>query len=485
MKAVAAVLDKKGEKATEKLALMLDVLGRRGADAFCIAASGNTVIEASLEKLQVQEFKSSTALGHVFLKVLAEDKPKLAQFKNSAILLDGRIYKPSIESLEAFLSKNFQAYDAFALVEKAIKKFDGFFAFLAAENERLVVGRDALGLYPVYYGENSEFFAAASECKALWTIGITEAKSLPPGHLLIADRKGFKTRLVKKPQRLVSPVSEDNAVKRLRGLLLRSIAERTTGLNKIAVAFSGGLDSSLIAFLAKKAGLEVYLIHVSLENQRETLQAEETASMLDLPFHKFLYSAENMEQVLPKVLWCIENHEPLKTSIAIPVFWAAEKAAELGFRILFAGQGADELFGGYRRYLNLYTRFGESVAEKAMMSDIAKMHEQNFERDFKVCSFHNIELRLPLVSYPIVEFALSLPLNLKIFSENDVLRKFVLRKTAEKLGLPKQIVYKPKKAVQYATGVDKALKKLAKRQNLPIKQYLRRVFRDVYGFELK
>jgi asparagine synthase (glutamine-hydrolysing) len=147
-----------------------------------------------------------------------------------------------------------------------------------------------------------------------------------------------------------------------------------------------------------------------------------------------------------------------------------------------AGQGADELFGGYRRYLNLYTRFGESAAEKAMVSDIAKMHEQNFEQAFKACSFHNIELRLPLVSYPLVEFALSLPLNFKIVSKNDALRKFVLRKTAEKLGLPKQIVYKPKKAVQYATGVDKALKKLAKRQNLPVRQYLQRIFKNVCCF---
>lgn len=482
MKAVAAVLDKKEENAPRKLAPMLDILGHRGADAFCIATPNNAAIEASLKRLLVQEFKSSTTLGHVFLKVLAEDKPKLAQFNNSTILFDGRIYNTDIESLEALFSEKFQAHDASALIEEAINNFDGFFAFLAAENERLVVGRDALGLYPVYYGENSELFAAASECKALWRIGITEAKSLPPGHLLIADRKGFKTKLVKTPQRLASPMSEDDAMERLRGLLLQSMAERTVGLNKVAVAFSGGLDSSTIAFLAKKAGVEVHLIHVSLENQRETLQAEEAASVLDLPFHKFLYSSENVEHVLPKVLWCIEDHEPLKTSIAIPVFWTAEKAAELGFRILLAGQGADELFGGYRRYLNLYTRFGESVAEKAMVSDIAKMHEQNFEQAFKACSFHNIELRLPLVSYPLVEFALSLPLNFKIVSKNDALRKFVLRKTAEKLGLPKQIVYKPKKAVQYATGVDKALKKLAKRQNLPVRQYLQRIFKNVCCF---
>lgn len=482
MKAVAAVLNKKGENAAQKVALMLDVLGRHGADAFCIATPNNTAIDASLERLPIQEFKSPTALGHVFTKVLAGDKPKLAQFKKSAVLFDGRIYKPAIENLEVFFGEKLQTGDASALIEEVIWEFDGFFAFLAAENDRLVVGRDSVGLYPVYYGENSEFFAVASERKALWRIGIAEAESLPPGHLLIVDGEGFKTKLVNTPQRLSRLVSEGDAVKRLGGLLLQSITERTAGLDRVAVAFSGGLDSSLIAFLAKKADIEVQLIHVSLENQRETLQAEEAASLLDLPLHKFLYRAEDAEHVLPKVLWCIEDPEPLKTSIAIPVFWVAERAAELGFRILLTGQGADELFGGYRRYLNLYMRFGESAAEKAMTSDIAKMHETNFERDFKACSFHNIEFRLPFASRLLVEFALSLPLNLKINPKDEVLRKLVLRKTAEKLGLPKQIVYKPKKAVQYATGVYKAIKKLAKRQNLPLKQYLQRIFKSVYEF---
>ncbi|PMB74164.1 hypothetical protein C0199_01005 [Candidatus Bathyarchaeota archaeon] len=111
-----------------------------------------------------------------------------------------------------------------------------------------------------------------------------------------------------------------------------------------------------------------------------------------------------------------------------------------------------------------------------------RMYENNFERDFKLCSFHNVELRLPFAAYPLVEFALNLPLKLKINSKSDMLRKIVLRKTAEKLGLPPKIVNKPKKAIQYATGVDKALKKLAKREKLPLKQYLQKTFQKLAKF---
>ncbi|MEM0057337.1 MAG: asparagine synthetase B [Candidatus Bathyarchaeia archaeon] len=479
MKAIAAVLDKKGENAVSKLFPMLKILGCRGADVYCIGTPRDVITGTSLETLLTQEFRGRMALGHVFLRVLATDKPQMANFGNSTFLFDGRIYNPPMECLDAFVANRLQV-GACAFAEALIKEFDGCFSFAFIENGKLVAGRDALGLYPLYYGENSDLLAVASERKALWKIGVNEAKPVPPGHILIADEGSVQIRHVKSPVGGVQPRSLEEAADSLQESLLCSTLERTVGVDKVAVAFSGGLDSSLIALLAQRTGVEAHLIHVSLENQPETLQAEEAAYLLDMPFHKFLYSDEDVERVLPEVLWCVESPNPLKASIAIPLFWAAENAAKLGFKVLLSGQGADELFGGYRRYLTLYARFGEEVAQKAITSDILRMHEDNFERDFKVCVFHNVELRLPFVSLPIAEFALTLPLNLKIALEKNALRKLVLRKTAERLGLPRQIVCRPKKAVQYATGVDKALRKLAKKQGFSLQQYLLRIFK-AYG----
>lgn len=485
MKAIAAVLDKKGENAVPQIVPMLKVLGCRGADTYCIGTSKGTATGTSLEKLLTREFRDRMALGHVFLKVLATDKPQLAKFGNSTFLFDGRIYNPPTECLDVLAENRFQVNSACAVAEALIKEFDGCFAFAFIESGKLLAGRDALGLFPLYYGEDSDLLAVASERKALWEIGVNEAKTVPLGHILIADGGSVHVRHIKSPMGGVQPKSLEEAADKLQELLFRSTLERTVGLDKVAVAFSGGLDSSLIALLAQRAGVEVHLIHVSLENQPETLQAEEAANLLDLPLYKFLYDDEDVELVLPKVLGCVESPDPLKTSIAIPLFWTAGNAAKLGFKVLLSGQGADELFGGYRRYLTLYARFGEDIAQKAITSDILRMHEENFERDFKVCVFHNVELRLPFASLALVEFALGLPLNLKIASEKDALRKLVLRKTAERLGLPKQIVFRPKKAVQYATGVDKALKRLAKNHGFNLEQYLRKIFKAYGGLENK
>jgi asparagine synthase (glutamine-hydrolysing) len=481
MKAIAAVLDRKGGRAAQTAVSMLRVLGREGAEAFGIVTQNHVIMEKSLEKLQVEEFKSSTAIGHVFLKVLAQDKPQPTQIERATLVFDGRIYNPRVEASEVnFVAKKLQA-DSEAGAEALIRELDGCFAFAIAKNEKLVVGRDSLGLYPLYYGENNSMLAFASERRALWKIGIKEVRSFPPGHLVIADKRGFKIRLVKVLKRsATTQASMENAAKKLQTLLELSTKERVRGLSKVAVAFSGGLDSSLIAWLAKGAGVKVHLIHVSLENQPETEQAEQAASLLDMPFHKYLHTEGDVEQTLPKVLLAIEDHNPVMACIGVPMFWAAKRAAELGFKVLFAGQGADEYFGGYRRYLNLYKRFGEDAAEKALTHDILTMYEKNFERDSKICTFNNLELRLPFASYPIAEFTFNLPLRLKIESPNDSLRKAVLRKAAEKFGLPPQIVKKPKKAVQYATGVAKAVRRLAKRDGLTTKQFLQKIFSEAF-----
>jgi asparagine synthase (glutamine-hydrolysing) len=482
MRSVIAVFNKRGENAVPTAVLMLTPLKHKGADTFGIATPNKIVIDAALERLSTQELESPTVVGHVFVKVTPKDKPQPVPAGKTALVFDGRIYHPHVGLSETDLvAKTVQESGSEAGAEELIRGFNGCFALAIAEKGKLVVGRDTLGLYPLYYGENASLFAFASECKALWKIGIKRAKFFPPGALMVVDGKGFKIKPVKALKRpKVASTSLDEAADKLVALLEGSVRDRTSGLDEIAIAFSGGLDSSLIAWLAKKAGVKVHLIHVSLEKQPETEQAERAAELLDLPFHKCLYSEEDVRQVLPKVLWAMENPNLVAASIGVPFFWTAERAAELGFKVLFAGQGADECFGGYKRYQSIYTRFGEEVAENALVHDVLMAYKTNFERDSKICAFNNLELRLPFASHALTEFALGLPLKMKIESPSDPLRKVVLRKAAEKIGMPPQIVNRPKKAVQYATGVAKAIKKLAKKDRLTVKQFLQRLFSEAF-----
>jgi asparagine synthase (glutamine-hydrolysing) len=107
-------------------------------------------------------------------------------------------------------------------------------------------------------------------------------------------------------------------------------------------------------------------------------------------------------------------------------------------------------------------------------------YEKNFQRDNQACSFHKVELRLPFIDCDVVQFSLSLPPKLKIESAEDRLRKRVLRQVAQNLGIPMFIVKKTKKAVQYATGVTKAIQRLARKEGLTSREYVEKVFRRVY-----
>jgi asparagine synthase (glutamine-hydrolysing) len=147
---------------------------------------------------------------------------------------------------------------------------------------------------------------------------------------------------------------------------------------------------------------------------------------------------------------------------------------------MLAGQGADELFGGYRRYVDYYLEDNDEKTQRAIFSDIIGMYTANLERDFNTCNHFNVELRLPFATHRITKFAINLPLELKIERTDNTLRKLVLRRVARDLGLPQIIVDRPKRAVQYATGVNQAIKKIAKQEGVSMTEYLRKEFRTTF-----
>ena len=411
------------------------------------------------------------------VKLSSHDRQPL-RLGDAAVLFDGRIYSPTLgASGTEIIAKKLQQADHLKVSETFLKEVEGDFSFIIAEPQRIIAGRAPIGVKPLYYGENRTVAALASNKKALWKLGIDEALSFPPGHLAFVSREGFKFKPIKtlvysEPKQ----VTMQKAAETLQKLLERSVRRRVSGTKEIAVAFSGGLDSSVTAFLAKKCRANVHLIHVSLENRPETEEAKKAADELNLPLHVYLFGEADVEKVVSSVVELIEEADAVKASIGVPFYWTAEKAAETGFRVLLAGQGADELFGGYQRYVNDYLLHGKEKARRAMFDDAVKLHESNIERDVKICGFHDVELRLPFASYQIAQFALNLTVELKIERKADSLRKLVLRKVAVDMGLPSSIVEKPKKAVQYATGINDVLKKLAKKQKTTITEYVNKLF---------
>lgn len=480
MSAVAAAVNKKGKNVVPTVVAMLKKLTHRGTDAHGVAAHTLVKITSSLEELENINLNSSVAIGYNLSRVTKRDEPQPILGKDYALAFHGRFFHPHMQlPLEEAMKRLQNNPERNA--ELLLKELDGSFVFILSVSDKIIAGRDPFGTIPLYYGENEILCGLATERKALWNLGIKTVNSFSPGSIAKINAQGFtfeKAASIVQPQ--TKPIDMEAAARHLRNLLLKATVERVKDIKKVAVAFSGGIDSAVVAHLAKMSKVDVQLISVGLENQQELKHTEEASKALGLPIHVQTYNSEDVKRIVAKVLWLIEEPDPMKVGVAVPFFWTAEVAAKMGRRVLLAGQGGDELFGGYQRYLAEFDQKASEALQKTLYHDVLSSYETNFQRDNTVCAFHKVELRLPFINREVVNFALSLPIQLKIESASDPLRKRVLREMAKDLGIPEFIVEHPKKAVQYATGVHKALKKLAKSKGLILSDYLKQLFLELY-----
>jgi asparagine synthase (glutamine-hydrolysing) len=445
---------------------------------FGIITTSKTLLTKDLLSINNSNIKSPIAIGYVFSEDNLKDSQRYQIIDNTLLLCDGKLtftdLKRKITETE---TKKKTKQDTINLAKKLIINETGAFVFIITEKNYLLLGRDPLGIQPFYYGQTKTHFVFASNRRTLWNLKIDNPQFFPPGQICIANNSELKFKPVKNFKRTASiSLNLKDASQSLLNFLDNSVKDNLKGIDECAIAFSGGLDSSLIAFLAKKYVKNLQLIHVSLSDKLEIKEAKKAAEILNLPIKIFEYNELDVQKTISKVLWIIEESDPVNVSIGIPFYWTAQKTKQMEFEILLAGQGADELFGGYTRYLDLYLSHDEKTANNQMFSDLTNMHENNLARDMKLCNFHSLSLFCPFLSTELVEFALKLPIDLKMEKKPNSLRKLVLRQAGRNLGLPSSIVEKPKKAIQYSTGVNNVLKRLAKKNKKKLSKYIENNF---------
>ena len=170
----------------------------------------------------------------------------------------------------------------------------------------------------------------------------------------------------------------------------------------------------------------------------------------------------------------MESADPMKVSIALPLFILAREARRHGYKVLLSGQGADELFGGYARY-----EAAGGGLPGMLEHDLRHLAQNNLERDDAATMAHGMELRVPYLDLGVVGVARRTVPSLKVyFDGKNYIRKYVLRKMSEKY-LPHEVAYAPKKALQYGTGVQRTIERLALKRNFKgINGYLQSLYED-------
>ena len=387
-------------------------------------------------------------------------------------------------------------------VETVLPQLDGDYSFAIYDKKfnNIALSRDSIGVKPLFYGIDNEkgLNGFASEKKALWKAGIADENiyDLSPGSVL------YNWKLIDFEDNLINRIiSVDFKEKRnqyddykdyldlkdsyevykelLMDDLYSAVLKRVENITDVGLIFSGGVDSTILALILKEIAqkrndtntvkegivkpLNVKLYSVGVENSQDIEFSKKIAEELNLPLKTIIIDETTVKESIKPVLTAIEDDNIMKLGVGMTIYLATKAMKEDGIKVALSGQGADELFGGYNRYLK---HFEENSLMDAYFSldeeiyhDIANMYHVNLERDDAVSMANGVELRVPFLDKDIIDLALDIPGKYKIKNGEDLLRKHILRDVAKFIGVPDYIALRPKKAAQYGSGINKILKK--------------------------
>ena len=447
MTGIAAIIGPDAGKEASKLQSILSAMKSRGS---------------LTQSMSVYGERESIALGSCFPQL--EQSSKI-DVKRTSLAADGEL--PATLELEEIGGEAGQKAFSESLREP------GGFSLLAISGGKLLAGRDLLGQKPLYYGRDWSGAVAFASLKAgLSRIGIRDPMVVPPGHIVAVSKKQVTVlaRASLSDSKELE-VSEENAVTRIGQLLLESLAEDPP--EDYGAAFSGGLDSTLMAYAAKENGLRPELITVGIKGQAELEHARRVGKELGLDVTVRELSQSEIMDRLGEVVETVESTEATIVGHSVPLFFVCEVAKEMGLEHLLVGQLSDELFAGYGRFEELALKHDFVEAKKEVLRSVLGASIKDFEPGDKLSVSHQLEIECPFAYPPLVEYALSIPISLKLrLIGNEVVRKYVLRRLAASWKLPESVVNRPKKAVQYSTGVQKVLLREAKYRRMNLKELL-------------
>jgi asparagine synthase (glutamine-hydrolysing) len=428
------------------------------------------------------------ALGQISLATrdLAPEQPGYDRSGNLVVLIIGNIYnnqelglslasarKPSCASdaeLVALLLEESYQGDLSTALKQVARKLDGAYCIAASDGKQIALLQDPTGLIPAYYDENDKLAAFASEKKALWEIGLRNVRPLRAGMLASFAADGISLAKVLRLRDMVVEATIDDltsAVDSYSTLLRTAVERRLRNLKKVGVLVSGGVDSCLIAKLVSDAaagrGIEVIAYTAGTDGADDIEYAANFVRGLGLPHRVRRLTQHEIESYIPRVIIAVEARGLVQVEAGIGVYAALEAAREDGVKVVFSGQGPDELWGGYSWYPRVIAKDGYEVLQERMWDDLEMADIETFDRERKIALALGMEQVFPYVDISVVRLAMSVSPRLKINSVEDHVGKRPHREAAKRLGVPIEYADRAKNAAQHGTGVHEFFDKIARK----------------------
>ncbi len=359
-----------------------------------------------------------------------------------------------------------------------LNDLSGIFAFVLydAVRDRYLIARDPIGVMPLYTGrdEHGNLFVA-SEMKALAGVCRT-IEDFPPGHYL--DSAIGEIRRYYEPRWRDYDAVRGRAcdIDALRYALDRAVERQLMCDVPYGVLLSGGLDSSIVSALAQRhsknrvedGGLtpawwpQLHSFGIGLEGSPDLAAAREAARAIGTIHHELHFTVQEGLDALSDVIHHIESYDVTTIRASTPMYLLARRIKSVGIKMVFTGEGSDEIFGGYL-YFHKAPNAREFHTENVRKLDL--LHKYDCLRANKSMAAWGIEARVPFLDREFLDVAMGFDAADKMVTADRPIEKWVLRKAFEEL-LPPSIVWRQKE--QFSDGVGyswiDSLKAVAERE---------------------
>jgi asparagine synthase (glutamine-hydrolysing) len=364
------------------------------------------------------------------------------------ILFDGELFNDRPEGISDLdLFKEY--YDKYE--RDCFSRCDGSFACAIVEkDEEVVLARDHVGARPLFFGRNNSIFFFSTEMKGLVDHVQFGIEELPPG-CIYSSKKGIRAFDAFQPDIPEVGDSLEDTAKSLRELVIDAVRQRMDGVG--AISLSGGLDSSIVAAIAKQFNPNLVLFTGTIAKAPgpDLENAKRMAEFLDLEHRIYKISDEDITNFIPDAIWFLESFDEDCISGLISNYYVSRMVKKHANSVL-VGEGSDELFGGYRMVLKNPKVNTSEKRERLARKLVDIAYNTALRRLDRGWMANGVDYQIPFLDSRVVAFSRKIPMDWKIYGDNQI-EKYVLREAFRDM-LPKQIANREKLRFSMGVGMD-------------------------------
>lgn len=412
-------------------------------------------------------------LAHERLSIVGVDsgkQPLYSKDGNLVLAVNGEIYNHK-EIRSRYPEYEFLTHSDCEVIlalykEKGVDLFEdlnGIFAFALydVENDICLIGRDHMGIIPLYmgYDDHGQFYVA-SELKALEGV-CPNVQEFLPGYYMCSVEGNELKRWYKRDWMEYDNVKDNESDENELRVALESAVHRQLMSDvPYGVLLSGGLDSSIISAIAKRYAArrieddnqteawwpQLHSFAVGLKDSPDLVASKKVAEYIGTVHHEINFTVEEALDALSDVIYHIETYDVTTVRASTPMYLLARFIKSMGVKMVLSGEGADELFGGY---LYFHKAPDAKAFHEETVRKLDRLHLYDCLRANKSLAAWGVEGRVPFLDKEFMDVAMRLNPQDKMCG-NGKIEKYILRKTFQDY-LPESVAWRQKE--QFSDGV--------------------------------